>query len=243
MDNFQLLYFTLIFFLAGITTELIGFGVATVSMALLPFILPLPIALPLVALISAAATGIVTLKSRAVGLMKLVAPLLIGSFIGVPLGILFLKTIEGKALGLALGVFLIAYAIYGLYLNGHLFMAASRASGTLTGLVAGFFGASFNIHGPLISLYSSSNSHLSHEDTKGLISSYMFFTGLFVIAGHAFSGRVTIEVLRYALLALPFLLLGLIAGAKLFRHINLLWLKRGIYIIALAAGLSLLLVG
>jgi hypothetical protein len=233
-------YFAIIFFIAGIAPELTGFGVATISMALLPFLLPLSVAIPLVAIISATATGIVALRTKTRNLLKYMRPLLIGSAIGVTLGMIFLHLLDEQLLTVVLGIFLIVYALYGLFFKGH-FLPTGNVTGTTTGLVAGFFGASFNVHGPLVGLYSSSNGDLSKAEIKDLMATYMFVTGLFTIFGHTIAGRVTGDVLVYALFALPFLLVGLAVGKRIFKKVNIVWIKRGIYLFVLAAGIVLLL--
>lgn len=233
------IYLALIFFLAGIVPELTGFGVATVSMAFLPFILPLPVAIPLVAIISMIATGIVAFQTKTRGIVKYVLPLFAGSAIGVLLGMIFLNSISEDTLKLALGIFLILYAISGIFFKGH-FLPAGRAIGGIVGLVAGFFGASFNVHGPFVGLYSSSSSHLSKNQTRDLIATYMFATGILTVAGHTVSGRVGGEVLLRVMLALPFLLAGLAVGKRMFKKISVTWVKRGVYAFVFLAGIALL---
>jgi hypothetical protein len=237
--TWEYLLFALIFFLAGITPELTGFGVATVTMALLPFILPLSLAIPLVAIISVAATGIVALQTKTHENAKYLLPLLIGSGTGVFLGMIFLKSIDENFLQIALGIFLTVYALYGLFFKGH-FLPTGKTTGAITGLIAGFFGASFNIHGPLVGLYTSVNGQFSKKEIKDLIATYMFFTGFMTIIGHTISGRITGEVLLYVLFALPFLFAGLAVGTKIFPKIDLTRVKSGIYIFVLAAGMALL---
>ncbi|PIT92084.1 MAG: hypothetical protein COU08_04500 [Candidatus Harrisonbacteria bacterium CG10_big_fil_rev_8_21_14_0_10_42_17] len=238
--GFEYVYFAIIFFIAGIAPELTGFGVATISMALLPFLLPLSVAIPLVAIISTTATGIVALRTKTGNLFKYIRPLLVGSAIGVALGMVFLRLLDEQLLTVVLGIFLVIYALYGLFFKGH-FLPTGNVTGTVTGLVAGFFGASFNVHGPLVGLYSSSNGDLSKTEIKDLMATYMFFTGLFTIVGHAISGRMSGEILVYALFALPFLLVGLAVGKRIFRKVNIVWIKRGIYLFVLAAGIAFLL--
>ncbi len=237
--EWQYIYLMFVFFLAGVVPELTGFGVATVSMSLLPFVLPLYVAIPLVAIISMVSTGIVAFETKTSGLLKYILPLLLGSALGVFVGMLFLKVVDESSLRLALSTFLISYSLYGLLFKDH-FFPFNRLTGVLTGSVAGFFAASFNIHGPLVGLYSSSNDSLSKLEIKDLLATYMFFTGLFTVAGHTISGRIGFEVLSYFLLAVPFLFLGLFVGKKIFDKINVFWVKKGIYFFVLAAGIILL---
>ena len=229
----------LVFFLAGVAPELTGFGVATISMALLPSVLPLSVAIPLVAIISVLATGIVAQQTKTQGVRKHVQPLLVGSAAGVFLGMLFLKTIDEQLLKIVLSIFLVSYAVFGMFFKGHLLPVGNR-NGRIIGFVAGFFGASFNVHGPLVGIYSSSNDKLNKTQTKDIIATYMFFTGLFTIAGHAIFGRITGEVLHYVLFAIPFLFLGLIVGKRSFQNVSVVWIKRGVYVVVLLAGIALL---
>lgn len=239
--NLEFLFLAIVFFVAGIVPELTGFGVASVSMAIIPLILPVTIAIPLVAIISTIATGIVFLQTKTRENIKYVTPLLIGSFFGIVLGMFFLKTIIDKdILKTALGIFLISYSVFGMFLKKYIW-PTGKVSGVFVGLAGGFFGASFNIQGPLVGLYSSSNDSFSKTQTKGLIATYMFFAGFFTVIGHTISGRVTSDVLVYGLFSLPFLLLGLMVGNKIFKKISGEWVKRGIYLFVFFAGLTLLL--
>jgi hypothetical protein len=233
------IYLALIFFLAGIVPELTGFGVATISMAFLSFILPLTIAIPLVAIISVIATGIVAFQTKTSGIIKYVLPLFVGSVVGVLLGMIFLNLISEDILKLSLGIFLVFYAFFGIFLKGH-FLPMGKVGGGVVGLIAGFFGASFNIHGPLVGLYSSSSNNLSKNQTKDLIATYMFATGILTVAGHTIFGRINGEVLLRVIFALPFILAGLAVGKRIFKKISIIWVKRGVYAFVLVAGIVLL---
>ena len=229
-----------IFILAGIVPELTGFGVATVSMALLPFVLPLPVAIPLVAIISMITTGIVSFQVKTRGLWKYILPIVGGSAIGVPLGMLFLNWINTNLLQTILAVFLMAYALYGLLIK-HAFLPSNHYRSGIVGLVAGFFSASFNIHGPLVGAYVSRNKRLNGDGTKDVIATYMFISGIFTVAGHTIAGRVTEDVLFPLLLAVPALCVGLFIGSKIFEKLHIEIVRKIIYIFIFFAGLALFL--
>lgn len=227
----------LVVFLASIVPELTGFGVATVSMAFLPLFLPLELVIPLVAIVSVTATGIVALTTKSKEIIKYILPLVLGSVVGVILGMIFLELINEDILKTILGAFLMVYSLYGL-LNKNTFFPSNKMIGGVVGLVAGFFASLFNIHGPLVGIYSSANKNLSKVQIKDLIATYMFFAGLFTVIGHSLSGRMTYDVLWRALFVLPFLLLGLVVGRKLFNKIDVRLIKKTVYIIIFFAGIS-----
>lgn len=223
------------FVLAGIATELTGFGVATVSMALLPFFLPLSVVIPLVVGISTASTGIVALKTKTTGLWKHMTSLIIGSAIGIPLGLMLLDHVNEEILSKILACFLIIYSIYGL-LKKQTFIKAGTIRSMIVGAMAGFSNALLSIHGPIVGLYSSSNRSFSRDETRDVIATYMFFAGVLTITGHFLRGAITKIVITNFLFALPFLFLGLFIGSKIFSKLNEKMVRKCIYIFILIAG-------
>jgi uncharacterized protein len=234
------LFFAASLFAAGIGAELVGFGISAILMSFLPLILPLSTVIPLVAIISLVATGIVAWKTKTIGLSKYLWPLLVGSLVGVPLGLVFLQIISEAVLTLVLGGLLIIYVLFNLFFKGRRFLGAGRIGGLLMGVLAGFFDASFNVSGPLVGMYLLSNDNLSKYENKDLITTYMFLTGLVIVAGHAIFGRLNREVSYYSLLSLPFLFLGIWVGQKLFAKTSSLWVKRIIYAVVFLSGVLIL---
>jgi len=103
-----------IFFLSAFTQGLSGFGVALVAMALLPNIIGIKDAIVLVALVAFVVDFGVLLRYRDSLQFKKVLPLILASFVGVPLGIFLLRRAdEGLALAI-LGITLAGYALYAL---------------------------------------------------------------------------------------------------------------------------------
>lgn len=236
----RFLVFACSFFIAGLGAELIGFGISAVLMSLLPLILPLTITIPLVAVISVIATGIVAIKTKTRELSKYLIPLFIGSLIGIPLGIWFLGLVSKKALSVSLGTILIIYVIYNL-ISDKQELKLGKLDRFLLGITAGFFGASFNINGPLIGLSTLSNKSFSKHKNKDLVATYMSITGFFIVVGHVVSGRITTSILIYSLYALPFLIFGIWAGTKLYKKISLEGIKLIIYLLVSLAGIRFIL--
>lgn len=227
-----------VFFVAGIISELIGFGVATIAMSILPFILALDVVIPLVAITAMTATGIVAFQTRSKDVFKHITPLLIGSVIGVAIGMFFLNIIEKDVFSNILGIFLISYALYSMFMKKQL-IPINNKFGILVGTLAGFFGSFINIHGPFIGIYSSASSSISKEEIKDMVATYIFITGIFTVTGHTLSGRVTAEIMKYVFLSLPFLILGLIVGTKFFKGIDSNFVRYGVYLFILTAGIVL----
>lgn len=227
------------FILAGIATELTGFGVATVSMALLPFFFPISVAVPIVAMISTTSTGIVALKTKTTGLWKHMLSLIIGSSIGVPAGILMLNILDENILRTILAVFLITYSVYGL-LKKQTFIKATTVKSTAVGMVAGFSSALLSVHGPIVGSYASANRSFDRDETRDIIATYMFFAGVFTVVGHYLSSNITTEVVNNFLYSLPFLILGILIGSFIFKKMNEGSVRKFIYIFILTAGIMMM---
>jgi uncharacterized membrane protein YfcA len=153
---------------------------------------------------------------------------------------MLLEHIPMDALKMILGIFLIVYALYALFMKNPLF-PYHPITGGATGLVAGFFSSLFNIHGPIVGIYSQSNDTFKKKEIKDLIVTYMFFTGLFTVTGHIIAGRVNSDVLLYVLFSVPFILMGIFIGNRIFKKFNTSWVKRTIYIFIIAAGIKLII--
>ena len=230
---------SLVFVLAGIGAEVVGFGISAISMALLPLFLPLEVAIPLVAIISVVATGVVAYRTKAKGLTEILIPLFIGSLFGIPLGLYFLQIVPERTLLLILGLILIFSSVYSL-LGKEIKLNFDRVTGILVGFLAGVFGASINVNGPLVGMYFTTNEKISKLKNKDLITTYMFFTGLFVILGHYLVGRIDREIGVYTLIVLPALFIGLQLGKVIFEKIPVKVLRTIIFLFVLGAGIKLL---
>jgi len=210
---------SLVFILAGIGAEVVGFGISAISMALLPLFLPLEIAIPLVAIISVVATGVVAYRTKAAGLEEFLVPLFIGSVFGIPLGIYFLEIVPEKILLLILGIILIFSSVYSL-VGKEIKLKFDKFTGIMVSFLTGIFGASVNVNGPLVGMYFTTNENISKVKNKDLITTYMFFTGLFVVLGHYLVGRIDREVGIYTLVVLPALFIGLQLGKVIFDKVS-----------------------
>jgi uncharacterized protein len=111
----------------------------------------------------------------------------------------------------------------------------------VVGLLAGVFGASLNVNGPLVGMYTAQNGQLSKHKSKDLITTYMFITGIFIVLGHYLAGRLIFEVWKYLVFALPGLWLGLYIGTKIFKKVNSALLRQIVYVFVLLSGVSLIL--
>ena len=106
---------SLIVFLGSITQSLTGFGSALVAMALLPPLLGLEIASPLVAGTALALEALMLFRYRESLKIDSIWRVLAASLVGAPLGVYFLSRIDENIALFVLGIVISGYALYALF--------------------------------------------------------------------------------------------------------------------------------
>ena len=160
-----------------------------------------------------------------------VAALVTGSLAGVPAGILLLDWIDPEALKILVGVTVIAASVLVYRVREVRATRAGVMPAVAAGAVSGVLRASTSMGGPPAVLYLL-GAEGDVEAFRGTILAFFLPTSLVTIAGLAVVGRVTPDVVRTSAIALPALVIGLVAGAwlrsrvheELFRLVVLLFL-------------------
>lgn len=209
----------LTFLIASFVHATTGFGSALVGMPILVFAIGLQISAPLLALLGQIVNlGVLCQNWKDLD-WKHSLLLVIPSFLGVPIGLLLLKGGNETILNSLLGIILVGYGIYSFYhantQNGkgqntvlnhpHYFW------GAMVGFCAGILGGAYNANGPPVIIYAS----ITHRDKgsfRSILQAFFFINGFVIIAGHAFAGLITKDVLYYFIFGLPGLVLGMLIG-------------------------------
>ncbi len=208
----------LIVFFAIFTQSLTGFGLALVSMPLLSALLGVETAAPLVALFGLLAEVILLLYYREAVNVRVIWRLILASMIGVPVGVVVIRSLDEALVLTALGVIVVGYALYAL-----LKLRLPAVNGPVwaygTGFVAGILGGAYNTAGPPVIVYGNCRGW-PPDEFKGNLQGFFLFTGVVVLISHGLAGNYNAEVLRYGLLTLPAVAAGLIAGLALSKRIS-----------------------
>lgn len=212
-----LLVFLVVFF-AIFTQSLTGFGLALVSMPLLTALLGVGTAAPMVALFGLVAEVILLLYYREAVNVRVIWRLIMTAAIGVPVGILVIRSLdEGVVLAL-LGVIVAGYALYAL-LKLRLPTIDGPVWAYAFGFVAGILGGAYNTAGPPVIVYGNCRGW-PPEEFKANLQGFFLFTGLIVMISHVLAGNYTAEVLRYTLIALPAVAAGVASGLALSKRVS-----------------------
>lgn len=225
-------------FFAALVQSISGFGLALVLMGLLAGTLGVPVVAPLVALIAVPIELIVLVRHRQSLNFRSVWRLSIAAALGIPLGMLALRQLDSRIVLTALGLVIVGYAVYAL---------ANPALPELTwpgwaygiGFVAGVLSGAYNVAGPPVVLYGSSQ-RWSPREFKGNLQGFFLLNDVLVIAGHAVSRNLTPVVWANLSLALPAVGLGVLVGLGLERYIDPAIFRQLVLLLLIVTGLRLI---
>lgn len=229
-----------IIFLAVFTQSASGFGVALVSMAVLPSLIGIQIATPLVAVVALTIEVILLWRYKAALKVRAIWQIVLASLVGIPIGVLALGRLEEKVILFALGLIVASYAIYGL-LNLNLPRLTHPVWPYGLGFFAGMLGGAYNTSGPPVIIYGASR-RWSPVEFKSNLQGFFLLNSVVVVLSHAVAHNLTGDVWRLYALALPALGLGFIAGISLDRYIDAVVFRKIVLWLLVLMGLRLMVV-
>lgn len=212
-------YTPLIFLLAGFTQGVSGFGAGLVAMPLLTLLIGIKAAVPLSMLNGLLITGFLSLQLKGHVDRRKIMPLLVGCLPGIFVGALALKRMDAGLLQLALGVFILLYALYGLATALPRPQRISGCWGYVAGFLAGTISSVFSAGGPPAVIYVSLTDW-AKDEIKATLSVFFFVSGIVTAFGHAINGLTTSAILQQFVITGPMTLIGVLAGSFLYRKIR-----------------------
>jgi len=160
--------------------------------------------------------------------VRAILPLVIGALVGTPVGVWILVRADETILRLLVAVAVFVSAVANLAGGkGHTHEARSDpfVRQGFVGVIGGVIRGATSMGGPPIVLYQHWIGG-GAERIRGRLFAYFFWMGVPALALMAPSGVFTRSVLRDSALALPALVVGLVAGRLIRPHISETWFGR-----------------
>lgn len=202
-----------IYLAAGLVKGVTGFGLPVVSVALLPFVVPVEMALALNAIVIFA-TNIQQIRQAGEIRAGLGAawPMMAGMAIMVPLGAFFAEGIDERTLMTILGAFVLLFVVSS-FLNPELKIPTGwqQRTGFGMGLVSGVVGGLTSAPGPIFVMYVV-GLHLARPVFMAALGFIMALFGLTVSASYAWVGVLRWEHATPGLIALAPVFVGMWFG-------------------------------
>ena len=226
-------------FVGGLIQGLTGFGSALVTIPLATFFVPLPFALAVFAIVDFAnglRLGLENPRNAVLGDIARMVPLMIA---GIVTGTTLLVNLPRNASLVALGIFVLGYAIYSLSRRGGA-ATVSRNWAFVAGFCGGLSGTLFGAGGPPYAIYLS-HRPLSKEQFRATMTlTTIFSIGLRLIA-FAVTGLLTRDgVWITGAAAIPAGLVAVYFASRIFRVISREAVMRAVGVLLLASGASLI---
>lgn len=226
-------------FAGSVVFGLTGFGAALITIPIATHLVPLPFALALFVLMDLANAFRIGFENPANAVRaewtRLVPTILAGTVAGITL----LVNLPRQAATLALGIFVVAFALYSLasHPEARRVLAArwAYAAGFAGGITSTLFGAG----GPPYAMYLSHRGLTKEQYRATLGLATLTSISLRTIAFFATGFLLDAKVWLYAPAVVPAGLAGLWAAGHLFRRISRNALLRAVALVLLVSGVSL----
>jgi uncharacterized membrane protein YfcA len=199
-----------VFFCATLVRSALGFGEALIAVPLIAFVLPVDIAAPVAVLVSIT-VAIVVLAQDWQHVNVRSAMWLVGfTLLGIPFGLLLLRTVPEPIVKGALGLLVAAFAALSLRRRSACQLHDDRFAWVF-GMSAGVLGGAYGMNGPPLVLYGSLRQW-PPERFRATLQGYFLPASIVGMIGYWAAGLWTARVNHYYLLSLPAVLLAIPIG-------------------------------
>lgn len=199
-----------VMFLATVFRMTFGFGEALLAVPVLALIIPIKLAAPIAVLASIVIAAFVVARDWRHVHFRSAAWLVFSTVLGIPIGLLLLKTVSESMMKAALALIILLFSGYSL-LRRQKFVLVNDRLAWLFGLSAGILGGSYGMNGPPLAIYGSLRGW-SADRFRATLQAYFLPASILGMCGYGVTGLWTTDVNRLFLGVLPAIAVGIIVG-------------------------------
>ena len=239
MDGHLLPLFIFATFFGGFVSGFSGFAMGLVVSGIwLHIITPIQTA-ALIAGYGLLTQGYGIAKLRHELIWQSIWPLMIGTAIGIPIGVMLLTSINPGYLRFGVGVLLVLYAIYSLVRPQ---IKAMRIGASGRRRDWSFQWDARRPHWPwwIISTISCQWRGWSKDKQRSVFQPVLFAAFVIISISQLMAGSYTVDTVKLYGIGLPFMIAGIWIGFKLYGAINDETFRKTVLILVLLAGVSLI---
>lgn len=238
MTTAQLILIAVAIFAAAFVQVVAGFGFALLCMPIMVILVPVEQAVVIATLTSVLSTTWQAVQLREHAQVPLLKRLLVGAYVGMPLGLVILNVVSDYALQLTLGIaVLVAVILLARDLN--LTHVGPRMDVGL-GFVSGVLATSLGTNGPPL-VFDLQARRLPAEQFRATISATFAFSNIGGLALFIADGKITRTGVNASLIALPAWALGQGLGWPIRKHFHGERFRVMVLCLLFAAGASTIL--
>jgi uncharacterized protein len=207
-----------VLFCATLVRSALGFGEALIAVPLLAFVLPVEVVAPVAMLVSITVAAVVVVQDWRHVHLRSAAWLVCSTIVGIPLGLLLLRTVSEPIVKGALGVLVAGFAAFAIRRPSVVELRDDRLA-WIFGVSAGVLGGAYGLNGPPLVVYGTLR-RWSPDRFRATLQGYFLPASLIGMLGYWIAGLWTESVSRYYLLSLPTVLLAIPLGRAMNRRLD-----------------------
>jgi hypothetical protein len=239
VDGTLLTFFALATFLGGFVSGFSGFAMGIVVSGIwLHIITPVQTA-ALIAGYGLLTQGYGILKLRHALNWRAIWPLVLGTAIGIPIGVRLLTYVNPGYIRFGVGVLLMLYATYSLVRPAFKPMKIGVAADIVIGFFNGLLGGLTGLGG-VISTISCQLRGWSKDMQRAVFQPVLLAAFVIISISLGASGAVTLETAKLYGIGLPFMMAGIWSGFRLYGKIDDETFRKAVLTLLLLAGASLI---
>jgi uncharacterized protein len=226
-------------FAAAFVTSLSGFAFAMVAAAIWLYALPPALASALIAAYALLVQGYAVWKLRRLLDPHRLMPFILGTALGVPLGVAILRWTSPIYLRVGVGLLLILFSLYNLARPKLPQMKqAGRVADGAVGVLNGVIGGATGLAGIVTVIWTSMRGW-SRDEQRAIFQPTGVASFLMIIVAFGGIGIITIDTIRMFLLGLPALAIGTWLGWVLYGKLDESAFRKVVLVLLLLSGAAL----
>jgi len=239
LDSLQLVVFLVAAFAAALIVGLAGFAFGIVAAGPWLHVLTPAQSTTLIVAFGLVVQGWSVWKLRAAIRPRRLLPFLVGSAIGVPLGVTLLRWLSPSELRVGTGVFLIAYALYGL-LRPTLpeFKQGGGGADATVSVAGGILGGATGLAGIVVTIWCGLRGWPKDEQ-RAVFQPAGVATFVMIALWLGGAGMVASDTLMLFVVGLPAVLGGAWVGLKLYGRLDEGGFRKVVLVLLLVSGATL----
>ena len=220
--------------LASMAQSVTAFGFALISVPCMVLVLDVKDTVVVVSLLSLATEVLLAFRVWAHVQWPTVLRLAVGSWIGMPFGLLVLLGVPEEGLRLIVG--LAAVVLAGALAAGMRITARGTPVEIAVGITSGVLATSTSISGPPVVAYLVGRGD-ARDEFRGVMAIYLLIGSVAAVAIFFIAGVVTRDAVLLALVGLPAILVGSVIGNWLASRIDAALFRRIVIALLMATAL------
>ncbi|WP_157182169.1 sulfite exporter TauE/SafE family protein [Methylobacterium sp. WSM2598] len=208
-------------FCGGVVSGLTGFAFSAIAGVILLHLYPSSVAIPLMMFCSLFSQAVSYFKLRLDFDMRASVGLICGGCFGLPIGYVAYSALDQHLFRIIFGVFVSAYSAYMLCKPSSLSYRwlSHRSMATYVGLLGGFVGAITAMPGALPTIWCDMQG-FSKEKRRALTQPFIIFMQIAAFIIYLVGGKLSHELMKFAVEGAPAAAAGAVVGISLFRRIS-----------------------